>query len=117
MILSMKLYGNESLVLTGGKNMIMINGNWEQVKDLSDIIRVAAENICEEFAQKVKAVFEDNECKIEELEMDISGLRLKEDYLKDLNRQLDILENYIEENKDGTDYMRGMEKAYDMIGR
>lgn len=49
--------------------------------------------------------------------MDISELRLKEDRLKDLIRQLDILEDYIEKSKDGTDYMRGMEKAYDMIER
>lgn len=97
--------------------MIMINGNWEQVNDLSDIIRIAAENIGDEFAQKIKEIFEDNECKIEELEIDISELRLKEDHLKDLNKQLDILENYIDENKNGTDYMRGMEKAYDMIER
>lgn len=97
--------------------MIMINGNWEQVKDLSDILRVVSENIGDEFAQKVEEIFEDNEFKIEELEIDIAELRLKEDYLKDLNKQLDILENYIDENKDGTDYMRGMEKAYDMIAR
>ena len=97
--------------------MIMINGNWEQVKDLSDIIRIVSENIGNEFGQKIKEIFEDNECKIEELEMDISELRLKEDQLKDLIRQLDILEDYIEKNKDGTDYMRGMEKAYDMIER
>ena len=95
----------------------MINGTWEQVNDLSDIIRIAAENIGDEFAQKIKEIFEDNECKIEELEIDISELRLKEDHLKDLNKQLDILENYIDENKNGTDYMRGMEKAYDMIER
>lgn len=99
------------------KNMIMINGNWEQVKNLSDILRIASENIGDEFAQKIKEVFQDNEDKIEELEIDISELRLKEDHLKDLNKQLDILENYINENKDGTDYMRGMEKAYDMIAR
>lgn len=97
--------------------MIMINGNWEQVKELSDVIKIASENIGSEFAQKIKEIFEDNECKIEELEMDISELRLKEDRLKDLIRQLDILEDYIEKNKDGTDYMRGMEKAYDMIER
>lgn len=97
--------------------MIMINGNWEQVKDLSDVIRIVSENIGNEFGQKIKEIFEDNECKIEELEMDISELRLKEDQLKDLIKQLDILEDYIEKNKDGTDYMRGMEKAYDMIER
>lgn len=97
--------------------MIMINGNWEQVKDLSDVIKIASENIGDEFGQKIKEIFEENEYKIEELEMDISELRLKEDRLKDLIKQLDILEDYIEKNKDGTDYMRGMEKAYDMIER
>ena len=97
--------------------MIMINGNWEQVKDLSDILMIAAENIGDEFAQKIEEIFRGNEYKIEELEMDISELILKEDHLKDLNKQLNILENYINENKDGTDYMRGMEKAYDMIKR
>lgn len=97
--------------------MIMINENWEQIKDLSDIIRITKENIGYEFSQKVKEIFEDNECKIEELEMDISELRLKEDHLKNINRQLDILENYINDNKDGTDYMRGMEKAFEMIKR
>ncbi len=49
--------------------------------------------------------------------MNISELKLKVDCMKDLNKQLDILENYIDENKDGTDYMRGMEKAYDIIKR
>lgn len=97
--------------------MIMINGNWEQVKDLSDVIKIASENIGDEFGQKIKEIFEENEYKIEELEMDISELRLKEDQLKDLIKQLDILEDYIEKNKDGTDYMRGMKKAYDMIER
>ncbi len=97
--------------------MIMINGNWEQVKDLSDVLRIVSGNIGSEFAQKVEEIFKDNEYKIEELEMDISELRLKEDRLKDLIRQLDILEDYIEKNKDGIDYMRGMEKAYDMIER
>ncbi len=97
--------------------MIMINGNWEQVKDLSDVLRIVSENIGNEFAQKIKEIFEENEYKIEELKIDISELRLKVDCLKDLNKQLDILENYIDKNKDGTDYMRGMEKAYDMIER
>lgn len=97
--------------------MIMINGNWEQVKDLSDVIKIASENIGDEFGQKIKEIFEENEYKIEELEMDISELRLKEDQLKDLIKQLDIFEDYIEKNKDGTDYMRGIEKAYNMIER
>lgn len=39
--------------------MIMINGNWEQVKDLSDVLRIVSENIGSEFAQKVEEIFED----------------------------------------------------------
>lgn len=39
--------------------MIMINGNWEQVKDLSDVLRIVSENIGNEFAQKVEEIFED----------------------------------------------------------
>lgn len=41
--------------------MIMINGNWEQVKDLSDILRIVSENIGSEFAQKVEEILEDCE--------------------------------------------------------
>lgn len=41
--------------------MIMINGNWEQVKDLSDVLRIVSENICSEFAQKIEEIFEDYE--------------------------------------------------------
>lgn len=89
----------------------MINGHWEQVEDLSDILRIVSENIGDEFARKVEEIFEDNEDKIEELEIDISELKLKVNCLKDINKQLDILENYIDENKDGTDFMEGMIKA------
>lgn len=38
--------------------MIMINGNWEQVKDISDVIRIVSENISGEFAQKVEEIIE-----------------------------------------------------------
>ena len=41
--------------------MIMINGNWEQVKDLSDIVRIVKENIGDEFAKKVEEIFDDYE--------------------------------------------------------
>ncbi len=39
--------------------MIMINGNWEQVKELSDVIKIASENIGSKFAQKVEEIFEE----------------------------------------------------------
>lgn len=38
--------------------MIMISENWEQVKDLSDVIRIVSENIGSEFAQKVEEICE-----------------------------------------------------------
>lgn len=40
--------------------MIMINGNWEKVKDLSDILRIVSENIGDEFALKVEDIIEEN---------------------------------------------------------
>lgn len=38
--------------------MIMINGNWKQVIDLSDVLRIVSENISNEFAQKVEEIIE-----------------------------------------------------------
>ena len=32
-----------------------------------------------------------------------------------LNEQIDKLEKYIDDNADGTDYMEGMRKAFEMI--
>ena len=65
--------------------MIMINENWEQVKDLSNVLRIVSENIGSEFAQKVE--------------------------------EIDKLEKYIDDNLDGTDFMEGMRKAFEMIER
>lgn len=59
------------------KFMIMINGNWERVKNLSDILKIVSENIGSEFAQKVEEIFKDNEYKIEELENKIAELEIK----------------------------------------
>lgn len=39
--------------------MVMINGNWYQVKDLSDVLRIVSENISAEFAHKVEEIFEE----------------------------------------------------------
>ena len=39
--------------------MIMVNGNREQVKDLSDILRIVSENISAEFAHNVEEIFEE----------------------------------------------------------
>ncbi len=72
--------------------MIMINGNWESVKDLSDVLRIVSENMGSEFAYEIEKIFRDmqdkiayelekmyenNENRIEELENKIAKLEEK----------------------------------------
>ena len=98
--------------------MIMINGNWEQVKNLSDILRIVSENIGNEFAQKVEKI-----CGEPSEELYVAYQKLESDYddisesLDYLNEQIDKLEKYIDDNADGTDFMEGMRKAFEMIER
>ncbi len=108
--------------------MIMINGNWEQVKDLSDVIRIVSENIGSEFAQKVEEIcgepseelyvaYQKLENEKDELDQrcnDYGDILESLDYL---NEQIDKLEKYIDDNADGTDFMEGMRKAFEMIER
>lgn len=58
--------------------MIMINGNWEQIKDLSDVLRIVSENIGNEFAQKVEVIFKEklneNNEKIKDLFIEVLDL-------------------------------------------
>lgn len=108
--------------------MIMINGNWEQVKNLSDVIRIVSENIGSEFAQKVEEIcgepseelysaYQKLENEKDELEQRCNDYDDISESLDYLNEQIDKLEKYIDENADGTDFMEGMIKAYDMIER
>lgn len=108
--------------------MIMINGYWEKVKDLSDILRIVSENIGDEFALKVEEICgepsEELYAEYQKLENEKNELEQKcNDYddisesLDYLNEQIYKLEKYIDENADDTDFMRGMGKAYDMIER
>ena len=108
--------------------MIMINENWEQVKDLSDVLRIVSENIGNEFSQKVEEICgepsEELYAAYQKLENEKNELEQRcNDYddilesLNYLNDQIDKLEEYIDENKDGTDFMEGMIKAFEMIER
>ena len=108
--------------------MIMINENWEQIKDLSDVIRITSENIGGEFAQKVEeicgepseelyAAYQKLENEKDELEQRYNDYDDILEGLDYLNEQIDKLKKYIDENADGTDFMRGMEKAFEMIER
>lgn len=108
--------------------MIMINENWEQVKDLSNVLRIVSENIGSEFAQKVEeicgepskelyAAYQKLENEKDELEQRCNDYDDILESLNYLNDQIDKLEEYIDENKDGTDFMEGMIKAFEMIER
>lgn len=106
----------------------MINGNWEQVKDLADILKIVSENIGDEFAQKVEeicgepteeltAAFQKLKYENEDLEQqckDYDDILASLDYL---NEQIDKLENYIAENDEETEFTEGMKEAYKMIER
>ena len=108
--------------------MIMINGNWEQVKDLSDVLRIVSENIGNEFSQKVEEIcgepseelyaaylkLENEKNELEQRYNDYGDISESLDYL---NEQIDKLEKYIDDNLDGTDFMEGMRKAFEMIER
>lgn len=108
--------------------MIMINENWEQAKDLSDVLRIVSENIGNEFSQKVEEIcgepseelyaaylkLENEKNKLEQRYNDYGDISESLDYL---NEQIDKLEKYIDDNLDGTDFMEGMRKAFEMIER
>ena len=108
--------------------MIMISENWEQVKDLSDVIRIVSENIGSEFSQKVEEIcgepseelfaayqkLENEKNELEQRYNDYGDISESLDYL---NEQIDKLEKYIDDNADGTDFMEGMRKAFEMIER
>lgn len=107
--------------------MILINNQWEQINDSSDIIRIVKENIGDEFARKVEEICRLNlelqqkiselEEKVDELNWDMVDYDAISDSLGYLNKRLDKLKKYINKNKDGTDFMEGMIKAYEMIER
>lgn len=106
----------------------MINGSWEQVKNLSNVITIVSENIGSEFAQKVEEIcgepseelytaYQKLENEKDELEQRCNDYDDILESLNYLNDQIDKLEEYIDENKDGTDFMEGMIKAFEMIER
>lgn len=69
--------------------MVLINDNWEQVKDLSDIVRIVKENIGDEFAREVDRIFDDFKYIKEE------NLELEDDIKKLNNTQKELRELFI----------------------
>jgi DNA repair exonuclease SbcCD ATPase subunit len=106
--------------------VILINNNWEDIQNINDVVRLVEENMGSEFAKTVKKICEkptkELQDEIQSLESDIEDLEdMTNNYdnilqsLEYLEAQLDKLEKYIDENSDGSDYMKGMSKAFDMI--
>lgn len=62
--------------------MIMINGQWEFVRDFDEAIDIISENINPEFAKRCKELYLRSE-EIEKLEDDISDLRDENDRLRE----------------------------------
>lgn len=46
--------------------MVFINDNWEQIKDLSDVVRIVKENIGDEFAREVERICGEPSLELEE---------------------------------------------------
>ena len=65
--------------------IVLINNNWEQVKDLSDIVRIVEENIGYEFAREVERICGEPGIEIEE---ENSRLESQVSDLKDAQRDL-----------------------------
>ena len=86
--------------------MIMINGQWELVKDIDDVCRIVEENISTEFAQKVREIF-DMSGEINELKYEIEDLNtennLLENQLDDAYSDYENLEEVVEKLKDALD--------------
>lgn len=98
--------------------MILINNQWEQVKDIDDVYRIASEFICKEFADGIKSIFDKNifdiQNKINELEDEIVDL---EDEKKSLENQLDEEQNAYEELKEVIDKFKDAldDAAYNVV--
>lgn len=94
--------------------MVLINNNWERVKDLSDIVRIVEENIGDEFAREVERICgepsADLELRIIQLENKIEDMETQTNDYDDISASLDYLNEQL-------DKMEGMIKAYKMIER
>lgn len=86
--------------------MILINDNWEQVKDLQDVSNIIRENYNYELADKLDSLISEQsdekcyrlECELDELYMQNSSLEddvaVLESNIDELNKELEELREY-----------------------
>lgn len=99
--------------------MILINGNWEQIDHLSDVVRIAKESIGYEFARQIREICSEPS---EELVATNQRLNAKLDELESVRDECDRLKNnirklrnYIQENDNGSDHIRSLKIALNII--
>lgn len=97
--------------------MILINNQWEQIKDLSDAIRISKENIGDEFAREVERICGEPSLELEEqnfiLENKINNI---EEKLKGI-RELFIEVLSVDTNRLGKDEEIEYIERFDLILR
>lgn len=78
--------------------MILINGNWEQVNNLQDVIRVIGEYYNDELAKAMEGLIpEHTDDEYYDLEFEISN---KEDEIIGLENEIDNLQSEVERLED-----------------
>lgn len=88
--------------------MVLINDNWEEVRDLEDVSKIIREYFNEDLAYEIDKMipehtdkeYRDLEWQLEEKDGDITSLEDKNDILKN---RIEILEDKIEELKEKLD--------------
>lgn len=78
--------------------MILINGNWEQVNNLQDVVRIVGEYYNDELSKAMEGLVpEHTDDEYYELELEISN---KEDEIMGLENEIDNLQSEIERLED-----------------
>lgn len=100
--------------------MIMINGNWETVDHIPDIIRIAEENVGREFAMRIEEICcsEPSEEMLEtnqRLNAKLDELESVQDECDKMKNNIKRLREFIQENDNGSAHIRSMKIALNMI--
>lgn len=97
--------------------MILINNQWEQIKDLSDIIRIVKENIGNEFAKEVERICGEPSLDLEErnfmLQNRISNM---EDCIKEAKKIFLEVLNIADGSLENNEYDEFVEEFDNAIG-
>jgi len=106
--------------------MIQINGIWESIQDVDDLLRITTENISYEFACEVRRIWNEQsenikdeihelQSEIDELETIINDYDDIQEQLNYIYGQLNELRDYIDANDNSSDFIKGMKKALEII--